>query len=139
MSLDLAATGQGKDTAMLAKVEMLKPFDGEASVELLGLPHGATTPILKFAKDQTELTFPITVAADAAVGKHNGVFCRVHVPENGTTILHQAAMGGTLRIDKPAPAPVAKADAPPEKPDAQAKAGTTKPLSRLEQLRQRAK
>jgi hypothetical protein len=139
MTLDLAATEQGKDTAMLARIEMLHPFEGPATVELLGLPHGATAASGTFTKEQTELTFPIKVAADAAVGKHNGVFCRVTVPENGSTILHQTAMGGTLRID--APAPVAKGEAkPPEKPaDNQAKAETSKPLSRLEQLRQRVK
>jgi hypothetical protein len=65
----------------------------------------------------------------------------VTIPENGQTILHQVGQGGTLRIDKPAvdapppPAPpVAKAD---EKPAPAAPA--EKPLSRLEQLRQRAK
>lgn len=140
MSLDLAATEQGKDTVMLAKIEVPHPFEGDATVELLGLPHGATTVQRKFNRDQTELTFPITVAADAAVGKHNGVFCRVQVPENGTTILHQAATGGTLRIDKATVAPVAKTDAAPAKPaDAGTKTEPAKPLSRLEQLRQRAK
>ncbi|MES2657748.1 MAG: PPC domain-containing protein [Verrucomicrobiota bacterium] len=141
MTLDLAATEQAKDTSMLAKVEVLHPFEGPATVELLGLPHGAATATKTFTKDQTELTFPITIAADATVGKHNGVFCRVNIPENGATILHQTAMGGTLRIDAPAPAPVAKADAPaPPKPaEAQASAEPPKPLSRLEQLRQRAK
>ena len=140
MTLDLAATEQGKATAMLAKIETHHPFQGSATVELLGLPHGATCPPLTFTRDQTELTFPITVAADAKVGKHNGVFCRVLVPENGATLLHQAALGGTLRIDAPSPAAVAKAETKPapEKPaDPQAK--TEKPLSRLEQLRQRAK
>lgn len=135
MSLDLAATEQGQDTTMLAKIEVLQPFDGEAVVEMSGLPHGATTRPAKITKDSTELSFPITVAADAAVGKHNGVFCQVRIPRNGTTIPHQVAMGGTLRIDKAtavaqaAPASDAK---PPAAPDA-------KPLSRLEQLRQRSK
>ena len=140
MSLDLAATEQGRDIPMLAKIEVLHPFEGPATVELLGLPHGATTATKTFSKEQTELTFPITVAPDATVGKHNGVFCRVTVPENGATILHQTAMGGTLRIDAPAPPSVAKSDSTPAKPaDAQAKGETAKPLSRLEQLRQRGK
>lgn len=140
MTLDLAATEQGKPTSMLAKIENLHPFEGNATVELLGLPHGAGCPPQTFTKDQTELTFPVAIAADAAVGKHDGVFCRINVPENGATILHQAAMNSTLRIDAPHPAPVAKADAPPAvaQPAAPAPAGE-KPLSRLEQLRQRAK
>lgn len=141
MALDLAATEQGKSTSMIAKIETPHPFEGAAAVELLGLPVGATCPPLTFTSGQTELTFPITVAADAKVGKHNGIFCRVKVPENGSTILHQTAMNSTLRIDVPSAAPVAKADPKPsDKPaEPQAKADPAKPLSRLEQLRQRAK
>ncbi|MES2439249.1 MAG: peptidase [Verrucomicrobiota bacterium] len=140
MSLDLAATEQGKTTSMLAKIEVPHPFEGPATVELLGLPHGASCPPQTFTKDQTTLTFPIAVAADSTVGKHTGVFCRVLIPENGTTILHQTAMNSTLRIDAPAPAPVATAEAPPATPaEAQARSEPEKPLSRLEQLRQRAK
>ena len=140
LTFDLAATEQGKSTSMLAKIETPHPFEGSSSVELIGLPPGATCPSLTFTRDQTELTFPITVAADAKVGKHNGLFCRVNVPENGTTILHQTAMNSTLRIDASSPAPVAKVESPPEKPaEPQAKAEPAKPLSRLEQLRQRAK
>jgi hypothetical protein len=140
MTLDLAATEQGKGTSMLAKIETTRPFEGSATVELLGLPHGASCPPQTFTKDQTTLTFPVTVAADATVGKHNAVFCRVNVPENGTTILHQTAMNSTLRIDAPSPAPVAASTPAPVKPArTEAKPESAKPLSRLEQLRQRAK
>ncbi len=135
MTLDMAATEQGKNTVMVAKIEVLHPFEGEATVTLLGLPHGATTPATRFNKTSTELTFPISIAADAAVGKHNGVFCNVSIPENGAAISHQVAMGGTLRID----APVRKPDSTPAKSVAQDKPADAKPLSRLEQLRQRAK
>jgi len=129
LTLGLAATEQGKSTSLLAKIETLRPFEGSASVELVGLPHGATCPPLSFTKDQAELSFPIAVAADAKVGKHNGVFCRVLVPQNGSTLLHQTALNSTLRIDAPSAVPVAKAPAKPADPQA-------KPLSRLEQLRQ---
>jgi len=140
MTLDLAATEQGKNTAMLAKVEVSHPFEGTAKAELMGLPHGTSSSVLEFNKDTTTLTFPVLVAADAAVGKHNGVFCRVQVPENGATVLHQTASGSVLRIDAPAPAPVAKNEPAAAAPaDTQAKAEPVKPLSRLEQLRQRGK
>ena len=142
ISLDLAATESGKATVMPAKIETLQPFEGAATVELIGLPHGATCPPQTFTKDQTELNFPIAVAPDAAIGKHNGVFCRVQIPQNGASILHQTAMGSTLRIDKPSPSatPVPAANPAPAAAQAQpATPAATKPLSRLEQLRQRAK
>lgn len=140
MTIDMAATEQGKPTTMICKVDYATAFTGNATAELLGLPHGATTTPVNFPHGQAEVHFPIAIAADAAIGKHTALFCRVTIPENGQTILHQVGQGGTLRIDKPAentpppaPAPVvAKADAPaaPAPP-------AEKPLSRLEQLRQK--
>ncbi len=138
MALDLAAAEQGKPAPMLGKIEQLVDFEGEAIVELTGLPHGVSAEPVKIKKDQAEVTFALTLADDSNVGKHQGIFCRIQVPANGSTVLHQTAHGGTLRIDAPPPEPVvAKADAPQaeEKPAA---APTEKPLSRLEQLRQRA-
>ncbi|MEO8616667.1 MAG: peptidase [Luteolibacter sp.] len=139
MTLDLAATEQGRDSLMLGKIENKHPFIGLATAELTGLPHGVTCPPQSLTQDQKEITFPLTIAADATIGKHNAIFCRVAVTENGSSILHQTALNSTLRID--APTPVAKAETKtPQKPiDAQSKAGPLKPLSRLEQLRQRAK
>jgi hypothetical protein len=140
MTIDMAATEQGKPTTMICKVDYATAFTGNATAELLGLPHGASTTPVTFPHGQAEVHFPIAIAADAAIGKHTALFCRVTIPENGQTILHQVGQGGTLRIDKPAentpppaPAPaVAKTEAPaaPAPP-------AEKPLSRLEQLRQR--
>ena len=140
LTLDLAATEPGKAGAMLGKIETLRPFTGPAKVELTGLPHGVTCPPQNFNADQPEITFPLQIAADARTGKHSGLFCVVSVPENGANVLHQTAMGGTLRIDPPpkepekpaaAPAPVAANESKP--------AEVAKPLSRLEQLRQKKK
>ena len=138
MAIDMAATEQGKAATLICKMDYQHDFAGEASAELLGLPHGASTEPVKFTHGQAEVNFPVAIAADAAIGKHTALFCRVTVPENGQTILHQVGQGGTLRIDAP------PADAPPAAPEpAQAKnepaAPAEKPLSRLEQLRQRGK
>ena len=134
MTMDMAATEQGKPTTMICKVEYTGTFTGNATAELFGLPHGAKAPPVSFPHGQAEVHFPVEIAADATVGKHTALFCRVNVPENGQTILHQVGQGGTLRIDKPA------ADAPPPPPPvAQATPAPApaaeKPLSRLEQLR----
>jgi hypothetical protein len=123
MTLDMAATEPGKNTAIIAKNEVLHPFEGDATVALLGLPHGATAPATRFNKSSTELTFPITIAADAAIGKHSSVFCKVSVPGTGTGISRQVAMGGTLRID----ALVTKPETAPAKTVAQDKAVSAKP------------
>jgi hypothetical protein len=139
LTLDLAAAETGKPAAMLGKIENLRPFSGEAKVELTGLPHGVSCPPQTFTSDKTEITFPLQIAADARTGKHSGLFCVVHVPENGSTVLHQTAMGGTLRIDPPPKEPEKPAAAPQPTAVAEAKPAEAKPLSRLEQLRQKRK
>lgn len=136
MTFDLAATEQGRPISMVGKIDKQQDFEGNATVELIGLPHGTKAPILNFNKDQTEVTFPIEIAADAAVGKHNAIFCRVNVPQGDQMILHQTAKGSTLRIDKPI-APVAKADGADKAKPAAPPAPGEKPLSRLEQLRKK--
>lgn len=134
MSFDIAATEQGKPVAMIGKIEQHLDFEGNATVELLGLPHGVKTTPQTFNKDQEEVTFPLEVAADAAVGKHTTLLCRIQVPQSGSTVLHQTAKNSTLRIDKPI-APVAKAGGDNSQKPSAAPAASEKPLSRLEQLR----
>jgi hypothetical protein len=140
MTMDMAATEQGKPTTMICKLDYTTPFTGNATAELLGLPHGAKTQPVPFPHGQAEVLFPIEIAGDATVGKHTALFCRVTIPENGQTILHQVGQGGTLRIDKPAvnapPPAVDPAVAKTETPAAPSPPAE-KPLSRLEQLRQR--
>lgn len=140
MTLDLAATEQGRATLMLGKLDVGHEFSGTATAQLIGLPHGVSSGELSFTSGDTELKFPLEVAEDATLGKHATVFCRIDVPENDTTVLHHTAQGGTLRVDAPPPAPVAQAGDEEPKPAAQAAAPDpeAKPLSRLEQLRQRA-
>ena len=130
-TLDLAAGLIGQPSALLAKIEHLREFSGEATAELLSLPFGVTSAPVKFTKDQSEITFPLTIAADAKPGKTTALLCKVLVPETGGMVTHQTGQGGTLRID---PAPKNEAT-PPSQPPPVAGQPAAKPLSRLEQLR----
>lgn len=140
ITLDLAAGQIGLPSAILAKIETLREFTGQATAELQALPHGVTSTLVTFTKDQTEITFPLTISGEAKPGKTTSLFCKVIVPESGGSIMHQTAHGGTLRIDA---APKTEAiPPPPATPNpvaaaAPAPAATEKPLSRLEQLRQK--
>ena len=144
MKLNLTTVKQGAGAEMIASIEQLRDFDGEAEVQLFGLPAKATTPPLKIKKDSGEIRFPIATAIDTPVGQHKNMFCTLVVMKDGQPISHRVGMGGVLRVDpkpkEPAkPAPKAAVDpkkaavakAPVEKP--------AKPLSRLEQLRLDAK
>jgi hypothetical protein len=131
---------QGKDATMFCKVRQNTPFDGPATVKLLGLPNKVTASDLTFTKDVKELSFPLKVDKTSPAGQHRNIFCQVVVTQNGEPIVHHVG-SAELRIDAPlppkpdAPAKVAAAP-PPPKPAAQPPAAAPpKRLTRLEQLR----
>jgi hypothetical protein len=148
MQIPMAAGEQGKSSPVLCKVQQLQPFDGEAQVQLTGLPPKVTIEKnpLPITKASADVTFNAALAADAPVGQHKTLFCQVIVMKDGEPIVHNIGGGGVLRIDEPpapkpnapAPPPVAvAAPAVPAVPAAAAAAATAppKPLSRLEKLR----
>lgn len=136
MSMDRPAVEQGKETELLCKVTVAKPFTGTGKVHVVGLPHNVKAPVLDITKDTKEVVVKLTTQKDSPPGQHQGIFAQVYIPEQGEQMLHQ--VGGTvLRIDAPAPPkanqPVKVASATP--PPAAAPAKTEKKLSRLEKLR----
>lgn len=123
----------GKPTVIGVGLTIKRPVEGEAQIELVGLPAGVTAPQgpIKVAPDATTLSFPIEVAADAKPGQFKTLVCKATVtrPE-GSIVQNQGT--GEIQLDAPAPQPTAVAAAP-TKPAA---APAAKPLTRLEQLRQ---
>lgn len=137
MSMDRPAVEQGKETELLCKLTLNKPFEGTGKVHVVGLPHNVKAPVMDITKETKEITVKLTTQKDSPPGQHQGIFAQVYIPEQGEQMLHQ--IGGTvLRIDAPQPAkpaaaaPVKVAAATPA-PTAPAK--TEKKLSRLEKLR----
>jgi hypothetical protein len=135
-AFNVAACEQGQETDLVVKVENQKPFEGEATVELLGTPFEATTEPVKLTKDTAELVFHVKTTAKSPAGRHKTLLCRATIVANGEPIVHNLGTG-ELRIDTPlppkstapAPMPAAVAAAPqPQKPP-------EKRLTRLEQLR----
>lgn len=141
-AFDRAATEQGKPTAITVKVTHTTPYEGEALVKLVGLPHMTTTEEAKLTKEQEALVFNVTTTAESPVGKHKNIFCEVVVTHAGEPIVHR--IGSTeLQIDKPLPPPkepVAQ-PTPMPMPVAQQPAANQPPprqLTRLEKLREEA-
>ncbi len=128
----------GQETDVLVRIEKKRDFEGEAKIQLLGLPAKTTTEAepKPFTKDTTEVSFKVNIAADAKPGKFQTLVCRAIVTQNGEPITHTLGTG-EFRIDKPLP-PKANAPPPAAKPKAAPKAtpAPEKRLSRLEQLRQ---
>ena len=145
IAMQKADVEQGQDTEIVCTVEQKTPFEGEATVELLGLPNRVTAEPLKFTKDGKDLVFKIKTDKVSPAGTHKSVFCRVTITSNGEPITHARVGATALRIDKPLPPKVA---APKPKPTP-AKAVAKKPvpakppvvkrLTRLEKLRLEAK
>src|SRR5690606_25427270 len=110
-------------------------FDGEAKIELVGLPAKTTTTPMQITSSNAEVIFAVTTEADAPVGQHKGLFCVLTIVKEGEPILHNIGQGGVLRIDKPPPAPKKQEPKPEAKPAAEPSEKPAKPLSRLEKLR----
>ena len=144
MQIPMAAGEQGKSVGVLCKLQQLQPFDGEAQVQIHGLPPKveiARNP-LTITKTNQELVFNATLASEAPVGQHKSLFCQITIMKDGEPIVHSVGGGGVLRIDPPPPpkpnappAPVAQAAPKPKPAEIPAAAPPPKPLSRLEKLR----
>ncbi len=126
----------GTKVAMKVDVEVMRPFEGTAEVELVGLPPGVTSAAAKqpITPESTEITFPLELTKDAKVGNHKTLHCVARITSKAGEIV-QTQGTGEIRVDEPLPVKpaddAAKAEA--AKPEKKAEA---KPLSRLEQLRQ---
>ncbi|NND96959.1 MAG: serine protease [Pirellulaceae bacterium] len=129
-----AAAELGTETAVSVKLEVLREYEGDAEVELVGMPKGITSPaaIQKINKDSKVVTFPLVIAKDTKVAKHKTLICQTRVKVGDETII-QTTGTGEIRVDKPLPP---RKDAPKvaKKPAAK-KPAAPKVLSRLEQLR----
>ena len=130
-----SAGEQGTEVSVAIPIEVLREYEGEAEVQLVGLPAGVTSPAAtqKINKDSTSVTFPLVIPKDAKVGKHRTLVCQSRV-KVGDEVIIQTNGTGELRIDKPLP-PKKDAPKPAAKPVVK-KPAAPKPLSRLEQLRQ---
>lgn len=102
LAADKAVVDQGGETRLVFKVTKPASFQGTAKVSLLGLPVKAEAPSLEWKPGTETLEIPVRVAADAPVGKHDNIFCRIEVPQGDAWVIHQTA-ATSLRIDKPLP------------------------------------
>lgn len=132
MKLSMATAKQAENVDILADFEAVREFEGEADVQIFGLPAHATTEVVKATKGTENLAFPVAVSEKTPVGQHKNLFCTVTVMKNGEPIVHRVGTGGTFRVDpKPKEAP----KKPAEEKVVAKNEPKEKPLSRLEQLR----
>ncbi len=135
-SFEKSAGELGQETEFMVNIENRAEFEGEATIELRGLPANTSTSAepKKITSDTELVVFPVTIAEAAKPGTYRSLVCRATVTVNGEPVVYTQGTG-ELRIDEPLPpredAPAAKPEAAKPKPKAEA----PKRLSRLEQLR----
>ena len=75
-------------------------FEGEARVNLLGLPKGVSVlePLPTMTKDSPTVTFQLRATDEALLGQASGLICEVNVPIGKQQIVQRTGKG-TLRVD----------------------------------------
>lgn len=95
-------TGEpGRTVKMVCALEQKKPFEGKASVRLMGLPEQVTASERQISSADKEVVFDLVISSQAAPGYYRNIFCRAELRKNGGVIPHVLGTGGILRIMPP--------------------------------------
>ncbi len=91
---------RGEQKRFAWTIQQKSPFEGQASVKLLGLPKGVRVvePLPRITRESKELAFEIEATDEALLGAVGGLSCELTVLMAGQEI-HQRTGKGTLRID----------------------------------------
>jgi hypothetical protein len=109
-TIEKAACEVGKGTNIIVKLEQRIPFDGQATVKLVGLSDKVSVPEKQITKDDKEVIFPVKVDASCSLGSQRNLFCTVSVKKDGEVIPHNVGQGGSFRVVPPKKPAVAAAE-----------------------------
>jgi hypothetical protein len=98
---------QGDPVTITCHLNQNVPFDGKATLRLMGLPSKATAPDVVITSSDTQALFSVTTDPTTAAGQHKDLFCQVTVEKAGVKMVANTAYGGVLRIDPAAKKEVA--------------------------------
>ena len=99
--IEPSACEPGKSTNVTVKLEQKIPFNGKATIRLIGLPEKVVVPEKQITKDDTEVVFNVKVDSTCPTGSHKNLFCTVAIQKDGEIIPHSVGAGGILRIVPP--------------------------------------
>ena len=91
----------GKSGKLTVNLHQVKPFEGKATVRLVGLPDKASAADNEISQDDQEVAFDVITDPKCSTGSYKNLFCAVEVTQNGHPIPHTIAQGGILRIVPP--------------------------------------
>ena len=100
-TIEKSACEPGQTTNILVKLEQKIPFDGPATVRLVGLSEKISVPEKQITAADREVVFPVKVDASCSPGSQRNLFCTVQVPKGGAVIPHNVGQGGSFRVVPP--------------------------------------
>ena len=140
LKFQAASVEQGKEVDLIVNVNKSTDFPGAAKLTLIGLPNKATTEPVTVTNSDTKVVFHLKIDPKTPPGESKNLFCQAVITKDGEPIVHNLGTG-RLRVDAPLPAkkPVLPAAGARPASVVTAKADASKPLTRLEKLRQQRK
>ena len=100
-TMEKAACEPGKGTNIVVKLEQKIPFEGKATIRIVGLSDKVSVSEKEITKDDKEVIFPVKVDAGCSTGSQRNLFCVVSVMKEGHVIPHNIAAGGIFRVVPP--------------------------------------
>jgi hypothetical protein len=101
--LERANTIQGQPVNITCHLEQNIPFDGKATVRLMGLPVKVSAPDVEVTAADKQAVFNVTTDITSPPGQHHDLFCEVIIEKNGVKMRANTAFGGVIRIDPLSP------------------------------------
>ncbi|MCI0745362.1 MAG: PPC domain-containing protein [Verrucomicrobia subdivision 3 bacterium] len=95
------AASPGEAPKLICKLDQKKPFDGKATLRLMGLPDKITAPELEITSEDKEAVFNLTIDPKCPFGSHKNLFCAAEIKHQSQTIPHNIGAGGVLRVVPP--------------------------------------
>ena len=97
-TIERTACEPGKSTNIVVKLEQRMPFEGKATIKLVGLSDKISVPSKEITKDDKEVVFQAKVDPGCSVGSQRNLFCTVAIEKDGEVIPHRVGQGGVFRV-----------------------------------------
>jgi len=95
------AASPGDSPKLVCKLEQKKPFEGKATLKLMGLPDKITAPEVQVSSEDKEAVFELKIDPKCPFGSHKQLFCAGDIKANSQAIPHSIGAGGVLRVVPP--------------------------------------
>ena len=96
--IETLAASPGDTPKLVCKLDQKKPFEGKATLKLMGLPDKVAAPEVQITSQDKEAVFELKVDPKCPFGSHKNLFCAAEIKANSQSIPHSIGQGGILRV-----------------------------------------